>query len=202
MKKNITSAVLVMALLIFAGVGCSTNKISTQKISTQKINTQEKTYEIGDRGPAGGWIFYDKGKYDGGWRYLEAAPEDHAVEAKWGCAGKSIPDAKGTAVGTGKSNTQAIIKSCGESGIAAKVAADYRGGGKSDWFLPSKDELNLMYEYLYLKGVGGFADDRYDIYWSSSEEVADHAWHQYFDSGSQHYNGKHFEERVRAIRAF
>ena len=33
-------------------------------------------YKIGDEGPAGGVIFYDKGEYSDGWRYLEAAPAD------------------------------------------------------------------------------------------------------------------------------
>jgi hypothetical protein len=36
----------------------------------------EKVYKVGDFGPGGGWIFYDKGKISNGWRYLEAAPVD------------------------------------------------------------------------------------------------------------------------------
>jgi len=155
-------------------------------------------YKIGDRGPAGGWIFYDKGEYSNGWRYLEAAPEDQG-RAEWGCYEKSIPGAKGTAIGTGKANTAAIIKSCGQSGIAAKLAADYRGGGKSDWFLPSKDELSLMYENLYLTGVGGFA---VDYYWSSSEIDDYYAWHQSFYDGLQSYGNKSVTYGVLAVRAF
>ena len=166
-----------------------------------ETNAQEKTYQIGDRGPAGGWIFYDKGYSSDGWRYLEAAPEDQTENAEWGCYTKTIPGSKGTAVGTGKSNTHAIIKSCSEANIAAKVAAAYRGGGKSDWFLPSKDELNLMYRNLHLKGVGGFTGD---YYWSSSEDKVVFAWIQVFYNGNQYSTGKKVDyvDRVRVVRAF
>ncbi|HPS58668.1 MAG TPA: hypothetical protein PK514_11240 [Spirochaetota bacterium] len=154
-------------------------------------------YKIGDRGPAGGWIFYDKGNTSDGWRYLEAASEDQSAGSKWGCKGQST-GARGTAIGTGKANTAAIIKSCGEERIAAKVAADYRGGGKSDWFLPSKDELNMMYENLHKTGVGGFAD----YYWSSSEDDDLGAQGQLFSNGYQYTNYYYNADRVRAVRAF
>ncbi|MBN1531714.1 MAG: DUF1566 domain-containing protein [Spirochaetes bacterium] len=192
MKKNVTSAVLVLALFIGVGSGA---------LFVNEIGAQGTTYKIGDRGPAGGWIFYDKGTTSGGWRYLEAASDDQSTGAQWGCHGKSIPGAMGTGIGTGKANTAAIIHSCGESGIAAKVAAAYRGGGKSDWFLPSKDELNLMYANLYKAGIGGFADA---IYWSSSEGGADYAWLRDFGHGYQNYVSKFgsVNRRVRAVRAF
>jgi len=167
---------------------------------------QETTYKIGDQGPAGGLIFYDKGNSSGGWRYLEAAPEDQSEGAEWGCYKKSIPGAKGTTIGTGKSNTQAIVKSCGESKIAAKLCTEYRGGGKIDWFLPSKDELDLMSINLHLNGIGGFA---YFYYWSSSESNAAHnAWLQsFYLGGEENYENKYNSSknstgRVRAVRAF
>jgi hypothetical protein len=72
-------------------------------------------------------------------------------------------------------------------------------GGNNDWFLPSLDELNLMYENLYLEGVGGFGDD---YYWSSSEGIAGLAWYQYFFIGYQGSYYKYFPYRVRAVRAF
>lgn len=158
-----------------------------------------EAYKVGDRGPAGGWIFYDKGNDLYGWRYLEAAPKDQG-RAKWGCYGKSIPGAMGTAIGTGKSNTSGIINNCGEERIAAKIASAYRGGGKNDWFLPSKEELNLMYKNLFKHGVGDFA---VDYYWSSSMGITDHAWGQDFNDGFQYDGGvKGDADRVRAVRAF
>ncbi len=70
---------------------------------------------------------------------------------------------------------------------------------KKDWFLPSKDELNLMYKNLYKNGVGGFAGYPY---WSSSEGSANYAWNQYFGTGGQTSNGEDLTSRVRAVRAF
>jgi len=162
---------------------------------------QGKTYRIGDKGPAGGWVFYDKGSSDGGWRYLEAAPVDQSLEGgiEWGCYDKSVPGAKGKAIGTGKSNTQSIIKSCGEEQTAAKLCTAYRGGGKSDWFLPSKDELDLMFKNLQAEDIGGLT---VMFYWSSSEFDSSLSWMQGFASGDEDYMDKHCKLYVRAVRAF
>jgi hypothetical protein len=74
-------------------------------------------------------------------------------------------------------------------------------GGFDDWFLPSKDELNLMYINLKKAGRGSFGSA---WYWSSSEYVNYYAWSQYFDCGTQsninYY--KYYYGRVRAVRAF
>jgi hypothetical protein len=188
MKFRVKTAGLIVAMVMALGSGV---------YFANEINAQGKTYKIGDHGPGGGYVFYDKGNSKGGWRYLEAAPEDQG-EAEWGCFGTEL-GATGTAVGTGKRNTQIIVSKCGESGIAAKLCTAYRGGGKSDWFLPSRDELNLIYTKLHKAGVGGFADD---IYWSSSEGTALDAWYQIFANGNQNYYFKTIPTRVRAVRAF
>jgi hypothetical protein len=162
-----------------------------------------KTYKIGDRGSAGGWIFYDKGNYSDGWRYLESAPEDLSDKIQWYNGEHEetgvTTGATGTAIGTGKLNTQKIIAVQGKGKYAAKICADYRGGNKSDWFLPSKDELDQMYKVLHRVGVGGFVEGHY---WSSSENGAFNAWDQYFDIGIQYDFSKVRYTRVRAVRAF
>lgn len=196
MKFKLKTASLIVVIGMAFGVGT---------IFMNESNAQGKTYRIGDRGPAGGWIFYDKENNSDGWRYLEVAPEDQG-DAEWGCMGKSIQGTQGTAVGTGKANTKAIIKGCKRSKIAAKKCTAYRGGGKSDWFLPSKDELYLIYVNLHQTGIGGFVDDGY---WSSSEKDANFAWYQYFHNGNQEYytkgDGNEYNvcnNRVRAVRYF
>jgi len=68
-----------------------------------------------------------------------------------------------------------------------------------DWFLPSKEELNAMYEQLHKKGVGGFAND---TFWSSSEYYGLIAWFQSFSSGNQDYSSKGYTFSVRCVRAF
>ena len=163
------------------------------------LYAQWKPYVLHDIGPAGGYIFYDKGSYSDGWRYLEAAPYDQSVSAEWGCYGVSISGADGTAVGTGKQNTIDIETGCTTPGTAADICANLSLGDYSDWFLPSKDELNLMYENLKVHEVGSFADYHY---WSSSEGTAFSTRGQRFDSGSWGYYFKDHTYRVRAVRAF
>ena len=192
MKLKLSGLLIVMCFIFAAGV-----------YYADEINAQDKIYKVGDKGPAGGWVFYDKGKYSDGWRYLESAPVDQSAGVKWGCYSTPIPGAKGTAIGTGKANTDAIVKNCEELSIAAKIAVSYRGGDKSDWFLPSKDELYLMYVNLYKSGVGGFTDTfTSGAYWSSSENDDTTSWKQYFSNGSQSNFGKGVFRRVRAVRVF
>jgi len=163
-------------------------------------------YALRDTGPAGGLIFYVKeGGYSGGWMYLEAAPSDQSTGIQWYNGSYVVTGAIGTAIGTGQANTTAIVDTQGTGSYAAQLCNDLEEGGYDDWFLPSKDELNLMYENLGVAGVGGFVDYGYLPYWSSSEYDANYAWYQYFGDGSQdiYYGGfKSLADRVRALRAF
>ena len=70
-------------------------------------------------------------------------------------------------------------------------------GGYSDWYLPSKDELNKL--YINRVAIGGFANN---AYWSSTENDNFNAWLQDFFNGGQDYNGKFSTYYVRAVRAF
>lgn len=153
-------------------------------------------------GPAGGYIFYDKGSYSDGWRYLEAAPASTEWTSKeWGSYGTFIGGTE-TGIGTGQSNTNTIVtwlNSHSETDRAAQVCDALVYGGYSDWFLPSKDELNLMYKNLYLAGVGSFFGN---YYWSSSEGDAYGAWTQVFSYNNQGSYNKNYSRLVRAVRAF
>ena len=161
----------------------------------------------GDTGPAGGLIFYVNSDYvSEGWRYLEAAPFDQSGGAKWGCFRREVPGARGTAVGTGRQNTADILAACDEPGSAAYLCANLVLNGIGGWFLPSTDELVLMYEILRTRGLGNFRDvglaDNF-TYWASSQVSADMAAHVDFpDLGRVHGDDKDFPRRVRAIRAF
>ena len=157
------------------------------------------SYVLGDTGPAGGYIFYDKGYYSYGWQYLEAAPSDQGTGAEWGCFGTLIPGADGAAVGTGEQNTIDIEAGCTTADTAADICANLSLGGYSDWFLPSIDELELMYENLKVVGVGGFADD---VYWSSLEASDGSAYLLNFINGHLGNTSKFALLRVRAARAF
>jgi hypothetical protein len=79
-------------------------------------------------------------------------------------------------------------------------ARTYTGGGKSDWSVPSSDELNALYFYTGRDAIGGFDSGR--GYWSSSQIDKDNAWKQYFGNGSQRQTEKTVGLNVRAVRAF
>lgn len=189
-------------------------------------NGKIKTYTTFDYGPTGGYVFYDKGSYSDGWRFLEAAPEDlsytddsgtlvytypfgYYSKDRTSSTGTNLEVGTSTDIGTGKNNTIALVNAMGtltytsSSGTtkgkyAAKACDDYSlikdGVVYDDWFLPSKDELNLLYTNLSEKGLGSFAKRNY---WSSSEYDYRWAWSDYGYSISKSDNNG-----VRPVRAF
>jgi hypothetical protein len=114
----------------------------------------------------------------------------------------TVTNATGTALGTGLTNTNTIISSQGTAvNYAAKICREYNGGSYTDWYLPSKDELNKL--YLNRSSIGGFVTSM-AFYWSSSEVNLSSAWLQEFDGGTQYNSmiGKDVAGLVRPIRSF
>ena len=175
---------------------------------------QGGTCALGDTGPGGGKVFIVQTPTAAApWRYMEAAPNTWSggsadLQIIW-C---SVTDAfvppltaapatprtiqTSTAIGAGYSNTQKMLLGCTFG--AANAAAAYNGGGKSDWHLPSKDEMNQL--YLRRTTVGGLDGA---AYWSSSEYGALGTWGQYFVDGNQlSYLKDGSAVYVRPVRAF
>jgi len=114
-----------------------------------------------------------------------------------GCYAMSIPGASAVGLGSGKSNTEAIVSACPESNIAAKIADDLVLNGKSDWFLPSRDELNAMYPHR--AGIGIRIAENNQVYASSTFPNADTFAAQMFttDSDTGFISGRQFSvERI------
>jgi hypothetical protein len=167
-------------------------------------------YTVGDPGPAGGTIFYvDTSGSFPGWDYLEVAPftAEWAGYIGWGEIGDGTPNlATSTAVGSGQNNTNIVISwltANGMSGMAAQLCDGLDFGGETDWFLPSKDELNLVYQNI-VPSDGSFQNNGY--YWSSSDyqSAGSRAWAQNLTDGEQVGYDKAGEgiDRVRAVRSF
>ncbi len=140
---------------------------------------------------------------------LVCAIEDQSSGIQWYNGTKIITGATGVAIGTGLANTNAIIEFQGPlNSYAAGAARSYTDGSYTDWFLPSKDELNQMYLNKVAINTtavanGGAAFNDNDWYWSSTEaNNAAQAWSQAFSDGLQTAFGKNITWQVRAVRAF
>ncbi len=182
---------------------------ATAKLSINLGMVQDSIYTIRSIGPAGGYVFYDKGNSSNGWRYLEVAPNDISTAAEWGCNGSTISGVSNI-VGTGFSNTNLILLNCSTPGIAARVCDQATINGYSDWYLPSKGDFDLIYQNLHLQGLGNFINNTgpnnsvkmYNRYWTSSQVSLPNGWAQDFSPYYQQVNSKSEPSRVRPIRQF
>jgi hypothetical protein len=150
--------------------------------------------KIGDRYQGGIAFFIDgSGKHG-----LLAAQEDQSRSVVW--FNGNFRDTGAVSLSDGSSNTDLIITAHGTSAeYAARLCRDFRGGGFSDWYLPSKEELNGL--YLQRSAIGKFGDN---IYWSSSQYDVSDIWVQDFGSGQQHLDNSSdaASVAVRAVRAY
>jgi hypothetical protein len=164
----------------------------------------------------GGVVFYilqegDAGYVSGEIHGLITAVEDQSSSIAWNNGGNFPTGATGSAIGTGTANTTTIINAqnaqgASQTSYAAGLARAYTGGGYTDWFLPSKDELNRMWLKRTDINTTALANDGSNFstnyYWSSTEFSSNGAWEQYFSNGSQSLGSKNLTGNVRAVRAF
>jgi len=204
--------VLALSIVIFL-VSCKKDVSLEKNSESSAINNasaqKNKHLQIGDT-YAGGVIFYfsDRAHKHG----LVCAQQD-AGSFPWdltvfdpNLANLYNPVLVGTAntvIGAGSANTSTIVNTLGTGNYAAALSRSYNGGGYNDWFLPSKDELNLMYQNLKVPGFVTFSSSSPSYYWSSSEIDYRAVWSQKFDDGQQvDFAWKNNLMNVRAVRAF
>lgn len=182
------------------------------------------TCRLGDIGPGGGKVFYvastnftSGAPCGSACRYLEAPevgwlnggypdfkpscvddPGGASHDPRCGWSGNSAdPPMTATEIGAGYANTLRMIARENRWSLVAGAVRGYRGGRMSDWYLPSKDELNQM--YLQRSAIGGFSSN---YYWSSSSPISSDAWVQHFGNGYQTRGSKNVASYVRPVRAF
>ena len=132
----------------------------------------------------------------------------------WGCSGTDIVGATGTAIGTGPANTAAILAACSSRTNAAGVVDAYEKNGHTDWYLPSKDELNALCKWVHNDNVNTICNSNRQFdplvngriivnsYWSSSQSSATEAYKIAFQLGELETYGKGNINFVRPIRRF
>jgi TonB-dependent SusC/RagA subfamily outer membrane receptor len=169
--------------------------VATNEMGTAfgKDTTFKAEYVIGDY-LNGGYIFYID---ESGEHGLVCAQSDQSQTAIWGDC--TPTGAKEKTIGSGNQNTSDIVSGCSAPETAARLCYDLELNGYSDWFLPSVNELYLMYTNLYQKGLGDF---QRTYYWSSTQDKFG-AWvvSFYYGSKSNHSRSEN-EIRTRAVRAF
>jgi hypothetical protein len=129
---------------------------------------------------------------------LLAASSDQSRSVVW--FNGSFVDTGATSPEDGSANTDLIITTQGNTGeYAAKICRDYRGGGFSDWYLPSQRELNFL--FATKAEIGGFGNN---IYWTSSQQAVGEIWVQDFETGEQHLDNASdgANVAVRAVRKY
>jgi hypothetical protein len=198
----------------------ATNEVNSNEISLTLTETttnlgalsacgNDTTYQIGDF-YLGGIIFYLDG--NGGGKVC--ALEDQSNNIQWTLPAyqeEAVPGVGATSDTDGAANTDAIIAQTGAPAAntyAAGLCRLYSTSGNNDqglWYLPSKDELNQMYENIGQGnnlGLGNIGNFDNDYYWSSTENDSSLAWGQKFLNSSQIYDNKDISDFVRAVRVF
>lgn len=158
----------------------------------------------------GGVVFHVYRSADGSEHGLIVAPTDQSSSSTWTNVSSTLIGSAAQSNWNGLSNSLAIVAQSGHVNSAAKLCLDYVSGEYSDWYLPSRHELNLLFISQYdvnksLSTISG-ASELYqkDAYWSSTENVANQAFVISFFTGFSPSSNfpKNLSYHVRAIRAF
>ena len=195
-----------LIVLVFSACGEKDDAVSDREIEAQTEAMQEEEEEevvveiigfengstglsIGDKGPAGGIIFYiNPNAEEDGWEYMEMAPLVTMWEGKaHGGRGLAVGEpAQNKEIGAGLDNTLAIYATYGDNepyqdfdDYAAKLCLELiiqvNGDIFEDWFLPSKHEMGALINNLYFRGLIDLSDGRY---WTSTEDSTNFSWAQ------------------------
>mgnify|MGYP006177556193 CR=1 FL=1 len=151
----------------------------------------------------GGIVFYINETGEHG---LVAAKYDIG-EYPWGCFETDVVGAVNTLIGAGSGNTLSIIENCLQAPIAASICLDSDSAGYTNWFLPSLDELLLMYNNIGLNSQNTLINNfTPGWHWSSSQANSGYAFAVNFNvspfGGFTVQLNKYTSYRVRPIRSF
>ncbi|MCF8428080.1 MAG: DUF1566 domain-containing protein [Bacteroidia bacterium] len=177
---------------------------------TISANTIQSTggfsHYIGE--PFGGGVIFHLWKTAGVEHGLIVALTDQSQAAAWSSVTNLLIGTTAQSTWDGLTNSNAIYGQSGSNSIAAAICLNLVNGGQSDWYLPSIDELNLLWQNRFdvnkslgsLSGANALSLARY---WSSNENNLSTAWYFYFNGGlSYNYSTKSNMYCVRAIRSF
>jgi hypothetical protein len=190
----------IACLLLLSAISCTkTNEHPTAITSASDVSNSTAAFTIGQSYHGGKIFFIDNTGQHG----LIVSNDDlvtstNNTQIAWKSGPNVVTGASATAVGTGASNTATIVAAIGNKGqYAALLCSRFKVGIYVDWYLPSKNELNLLYKQR--AAIGNLDATNY---WSSSEVSKGKAWDQEFGGGFQFKDEKTFTLRVRAVSSF
>ena len=169
------------------------------------------THYIGEE--YGGGVIFHLWKDSAGIEHgLIVALTDQSTSQAWSNLTSTLIGASAQSSWDGLSNSNSIVGQAGHTSSAAKLCLDLVSGGQSDWYLPSIQELNMLWNNYYtvarvLSQISGATQLSNNYYWSSSESTftfqgSSYAWYFTFDGGSSTNDYKSHTHYVRAVRAF
>ena len=165
------------------------------------------THYIGEE--YGGGVIFHLWKDNAGVEHgLIVALTDQSISQAWSNVTSAEIGTSAQSSWDGLSNSNSIVGQAGHTSSAAKLCLDLVSGGQSDWYLPSIQELNMLWNNYYtvtralsqISGATQLSNSWY--YWSSSELHYNNAWYFAFGGGYAGGYGKDYAISVRAVRAF
>ena len=138
----------LVAVSIIIGTCVTISAVPVQALTCQETG---ENCVVGERGPKGGVIFYDAGSQQWWGRYLEAQIGLKEAIYPWGSRRASIfgdtPSTKALqrqsmAIGMGRENTRRMV-----ANGSPLASIWFFGSVGEDWYLPSKDELDALYNF-------------------------------------------------------
>jgi len=189
------------ALTVFAPIDLRVVEPSTSvgvaSASAVPCSSDGTGCSVGSVGPGGGVVFYDAGSPQWWGRYLEAWPTQLTLAGTWGATTGSVWDftffgryvnrlteqRTGMAIGNGRLNTQFMLVAKSPLALALQNVQTSGVITSADWFIPSKDELDVLYNAWKLGRVSG-AWGAVPV-WTSTESEDSYAWYQLFQDGTQ-----------------
>jgi len=164
------------------------------------------THYIGEE--YGGGVIFHLWKDNAGVEHgLIVALTDQSTSQAWSNVTSAEIGTSAQSSWDGLSNSNSIVGQAGHTSSAAKLCLDLVSGGQSDWYLPSIQELNMLWNNYYtvsraLSQISGATQLSKSVYWSSSESSNIYAWTFYFSYGDSNLYSKYNTNYVRAVRAF
>jgi hypothetical protein len=165
-------------------------------------------YEVGEYVEDQGGVIFHRYLDGDTQNYLVVGLTDLSTSQAWSNVASTLIGSTAQSTWNGLSNSNAIVSQATQTSSAAKLCLDSTAINQTDWYLPSVDELVLVFNNRYevnksLSLIGGASQILYDQYWSSVEFASNTAWTFLFQTGVPIQNvSKSDNYRVRAIRKF